>query len=508
MRTILLGLGELGPADVAALARRRAAPKLAPEALAQVAASRAAAIAAVTANPDRRTYGYGTGVGANLTTPVAAEHFDRFGLDLLRAHSGGFGPLLPERAARAMMAVRLNQLLRAGTAVGEDVVRALASALASGHVPAVHAHGSIGTADLTTLAELALTLSGELPWLPGELSWLPGDGDDGHCHGHGHSPDAVPAPIVLSGWDALPLMSSSALTIGRAALALEDLRVLLDAVPPLAALVLLAVHGSTEPFDAAVHRMRPHAGAAATAARMRALIPGATRPSTRVQDRFGIRALPQVHGAATEACDALEAVLRIEINAAAENPLLVRDDQEGAPRYVHHGGFHQAHLALALDHLRLALVGTAELSAARLAEMFEPRRTGLPPFLAKSEDGSSGLMILEYAVQSAVAQLRAAAQPATLNHAVVSRGDEDHASFAPLAAAKLEECVEQLRLILAAELVAATRALRMQHIDVAAAGSAELVGFAAAAADVLDPRVDDRSLTADVYAASTLLLRP
>ncbi|WP_034263562.1 aromatic amino acid lyase [Actinospica robiniae] len=485
MRTVLLGMDDLEPADVAALARRRAVPVVAAEALARVGASRGAAISALAAAaPHRPTYGYGTGVGANLTTLVTADHFDRFGRDLLRAHSGGFGPLLPAPSARAMMAVRLNQLLRAGTAVGRDVVQALASTLARGHVPEVHTHGSIGTADLSALAELALTLSGELPWMPGE-----GDG-------------ASPAPVRLSGWDALPLMSSSALTIGRAALALEDLRVLLDSIPPLAALVLLAVHGSLEPFDVAVHRMRPHAGAAATAARMRALIPGPTAPGSRVQDRFGLRALPQVHGAAVEAFDTLEAVLCIEINAAAENPLLVRDGPDGAPRYVHHGGFHQARLALALDHLRLALVGTAELSAARLAEIFEPSRTGVPPFLAQSEDGSSGLMILEYGVQSALAQLRSAAQPATLNHSVVSRGDEDHASFAPLATTRLEECVELLRLVLAVELVAATRALRMQQVNVDAVGSAELVDFAATAAKVLDPGTEDRNLTEDVHAVA------
>ena len=487
MRTVLLGVDELTSTQVAALACRRVAPEVAAEAMTRVAAARAQA---ATASARRPTYGYGTGVGANLITPVAAEHLDRFGLDLLRAHSGGIGPLLPVPAARAMLAVRLNQLLRAGSAVGENAVRALASALASGHVPAVHAHGSVGSADLSALAELALTVAGELPWLPGA----------------GQGP--MPEPVSLSGWDALPLISSSALTIGRAALAAADLRVLLDAVPPLAALVLLADRGGLEPFDAAVHRLRPHAGAAATAARMRALIPGPLPAPARVQDRFGLRTLPQVHGAAVEAWDALDAVLRIEINAAAENPLLVRDGADGAARYVHHGGFHQAHLALALDHLRLALVGTAELSAARLAELFEPHRTGLPAFLARSGDGSSGLMILEYGVQSALAQLRGAAQPATLNHAVLSNGDEDHASFAPLAVTRLEECVELLRLVLAAELVASTRALRMRRVEVAAAGSAELAAFAAAAADVLDPRMEDRNLTEDVERAAQLLLPP
>lgn len=485
MTTSLLGAGDLTAAQVAALARRRTALEIAPESMARVARSRAAAHQAVEQHP---VYGYATGVGANLSTSVDVLHFDQFGLDLLRSHSGGIGPRLGAPAARAMMAVRLNQLLLAGTAVSQDAVSALAHALASGLVPTVHAHGSVGTADLSALAELALTLAGESPWLQ--------DTDD--------AAGAAPEPVPLSGWDALPLISSSALTIGRAALSTADLRVLLDAVPLVAALTLVAGRGSLEPFDAAVHRLRPHRGAAATAARMRELLDGPAPSTGRVQDRFGLRCLPQVHGAVLEAWDTVDAVLDVEINSAAENPLLVQDDPGTAPRYVHHGGFHQAHLALALDHLRLALLGTAELSAARFALLLEPGRTGLPAFLAHGEDGSSGLMILEYGLQSALAQLRGAAQPATLNHAVLSLGDEDHASFVPLAATRLEECVELFRLILATELVAATRALRMQHAVVP--GSEELKDFAAAAAEVLDPGVVDRNLTGDVEKAARLLL--
>ncbi len=79
----------------------------------------------------------------------------------------------------------------------------------------------------------------------------------------------------------------------------------------------------------------------------------------------------------------------------------------------HHGNFHQAPLAAALDGLRLALLSSAQLGQTRLGALMDPHRTGLTPFLADGPAGSNGLMITEYTAASALAALRAAATPVT-----------------------------------------------------------------------------------------------
>ncbi|HEV2638672.1 MAG TPA: aromatic amino acid ammonia-lyase [Actinocrinis sp.] len=474
--TVVLDGSSLSAAEVSALATGRLRALVDPAARTRVAAARGVAeqIAA-----RRRVYGHTTGVGANRSTDLSSVTPQDVGMRLLRSHSGGIGPIVPAEHTRAMVAVRLNQILGAGSAIGVEVVDTLAAALAGGHVPTAHGYGAIGTADLSALAELGLTLAGELPWRAGAGTGPP------------------PAPIRLDSWDALPLMSSSALTIGQAALGAAELRRLLDTVPLIAALTLTAIHGGTEPYAAEVHRRRPHTGASATAARMRELLAAPDWQPQFVQDPYGLRTLPQVHGAALDSWDALDRVLDIEINAAAENPLLSAGD------YHHHGGFHQASLSLALDQFRLALLGTAHLSTARLGVLVEPAFTGLPPFLAQAEDGSSGVMITEYAAQSALADLRTAAQPPTLGHAVISRGVEEHASFASTGARRLLDCVEQFRLVLACELMAAVRALRMHRRM--PTGSAQLREFYDSAARVLDPEIADRDLTQDVHFAAALL---
>ncbi|MFE4701234.1 aromatic amino acid ammonia-lyase [Streptomyces sp. NPDC056738] len=439
-----------------------------------------------------RVYGRSTGVGANRNEDVPTEAAAGHGLRLLRSHAGAIGAELPARQVRAMLAVRANQLLAGGAGLRPTVVTALCEALESGAYPAVNEFGSVGTGDIAALAQMGLALAGEHPWR----------GPDGSPAraGGGLAPEAQP----LDNNDALALISSNALTLGQSALALHELRGLIGATQVVAALSLLAVDGSHEAYAEPVHAARPHRGSVAVARRMRELIGAADRPTPplgRLQDPYGFRCLPQIHGPAHDAADALEAVLAVEINAAAENPLISPEDMAA----YHHGGFYQAQLALALDHFRLAVTQVARLSTSRLSTLNEPAYTRLRPFLADAEPAASGVMILEYAAGAALGDLRAFSAPASLGHAVLSRGVEEQASFASLAARQTLRACGAYRLVVGCELVAAVRALRQRDLrpdpELPAGRALEL------AEAVLDAEQTDRPLTDDVTAAAALLDR-
>ncbi|MFJ9374608.1 aromatic amino acid ammonia-lyase [Streptomyces sp. NPDC101455] len=436
-----------------------------------------------------RVYGRSTGVGANRNEDVPTEAAAEHGLRLLRSHAGAIGDELPAREVRAMLAVRANQLLAGGAGLRPTVVTALCEALENGVYPVVNEFGSVGTGDIAALAQVGLALVGEHPW----RSVFGGPGLVG-----------VPEPQPLDNNDALALISSNALTLGQSALALHELRGLIGATQVVGALSLLAVDGSHEPYAAPVHAARPHRGSTEVARRMRELIGAADRPTPplgRIQDPYGFRCLPQIHGPAHDAADALEAVLAIEINAAAENPFISAEDMTA----YHHGGFYQAQLVLALDHFRLALTQVARLSTSRLSSLNEPAFTRLKPFLADNEAASSGVMILEYAAAAALGDLRAFSAPASLGHAVLSRGVEEQASFASLAARQTLRACRAYRLVVGCELVAAVRALRQRDLR----PDPELpVGRALELAEsVLDDETADRPLTDDVTAAAGLLDR-
>ncbi|MFD5817693.1 aromatic amino acid ammonia-lyase [Streptomyces sp. NPDC127038] len=488
------------PDDVVRLADGAARPVPGTDAMKRVEESWSAArrIAAT-----GRVYGRSTGVGANRTEDLPSGAAAGHGLRLLRSHAGAIGEELPARQVRAMLAVRANQLLAGGAGLRPAVVTALCAALESGAYPAVNEFGSVGTGDIAALAQVGLALAGEHPWRgPDEQ---PGRGSG---EGLGRGPDGrslgVPEALALDNNDALALISSNALTLGQSALALHELRALIGATQVVAALSLLAVDGSHEAYAAPVHAARPHRGSVEVARRMRELTGAADRPTPplgRIQDPYGFRCLPQIHGPAHDAADALEAVLQVEINAAAENPLISPEDMAA----YHHGGFYQAQLALALDHFRLAVTQVARLSTSRLSTLNEPAYTRLRPFLADHEPAASGVMILEYAAGAALGDLRAFSAPASLGHAVLSRGVEEQASFASLAARQTLHACGAYRLVVGCELVAAVRALRQRDLrpdpELPAARALEL------AEAVLDAEQADRPLTDDVTAAAGLLDR-
>lgn len=420
----------------------------------------------------RPVYGRTTGVGANrLVAAGDAGH----GLRLLRSHAGGAGPMLDVTRSRAMLVVRLNQLAAGGSGVDPALLGVLVQALNRGLAPPVRMTGAIGTGDLAALACAALCVLGERPWQGGTLP-----------------------PLRFDPADALAFMSSNAATIGEAALACADLGELLDAATVIAALSFLAVDGSPESYRPGVHAARRYPGQQAVAARMRQLLAGQDIRPARIQDPYGYRALPQVHGPAVDAVRALDRALSAELNAAAENPLV----DVAAGDVAHNGNFYTAYLGLALDAARAAVFQTGALSAARLGTLVEPAFTGLRPFLAGQEPASSGVMALEYVAHAALADIRRLASPAALGSAVLSRGLEEQANFSTQAARAATDTAAAYRIVLCCELVAAVRALGMRGRPPA---SGPLRSAYELAAGTLDPRVEDRPLDADVDAADRLL---
>ena len=435
MTALRIGDDPLTPAAVVAASRGGAIDvELTAAARARIAQSRRVAEELAERRP---VYGRTTGVGANRHVAVLESDLRAHSVRLLRSHSGGVGDALPDELVRATLLIRLSQMAAGGGGHRAEIADALAAVLRDGPLPVLRDLGGIGTGDLTLLAQLGLALAGEGEWA--------------------QRADRAPvAPrLEIEAGDALALMSSNAATHAAASFAWADARELLDAGLGVAALTFHALDGNREAFAAEIAAARPLRGLTAVSERLRVLTEGAPVPA-RVQDPFGLRCLPPVAGALHDAAVALHDVLSVEINAAAENPLIAGGE------VLHHGGFHAAGCALALDTLRLALVPFASMSAARLAHLMEPGLSGLTPFLSVAEPGSSGLLIAEYLAADALARLRADAAPVVLGTVAISRGLEEHASFAWQAAGQTRHALLHLRTVLALEWVVAERALRMK----------------------------------------------
>jgi histidine ammonia-lyase len=170
---------------------------------------------------------------------------------------------------------------------------------------------------------------------------------------------------------------------------------------------------------------------------------------------------------------------------------------------LHHGGFVTARLSATLDALRQATYPVIALSAARLSALINPSLTGLPPFLASGPAGSSGVMILEYLAQDALARARIVTSPVSTGHASLSLGLEEHASFSTQAAWACEQMVDLAPVVLGCELIAAVRAIRMDPERLPASGGLREV-FERAGAVLSEGRAD-RPLGDDLAAAVRLV---
>ncbi len=439
-------------------------------------------------------YGVTTGVGGFRSRAVPAEERPGQQLRLLRSHACGAGRVLPPEQVRAALVVRANQLGAGGAGVSDELLRALVDALNAGFVPVAHELGSLGTGDITALAEIGLALLGE------GRAWR---GDALVSAGTALA-EARLAPLALGPRDGIALMSSGAVTIGHAALVATRADRLLEAGLRVAALSFMAADADPVVLDARVHAARPHPGQVEFAARLREQLATesaatAREPGTPIHDPYPFRALPQVEGVTLDALSALDGVLSVELNAAAENALV----DPAAAAALPTANFHTGSLAVALDRLRAALAQSCSLGAARVSAMLDPGLMGLPAALSTNPGPSSGAMIVEYTAHAAAADVRARAAPVSTQTTTVGGGVESHASFAPHAARMAEEALDSAAVVVATELVIAVRALRMRGQDPSGSPAAEL--FAAAAAR-LDADLSDRALAADIEAARLLVI--
>jgi len=235
---------------------------------------------------------------------------------------------------------------------------------------------------------------------------------------------------------------------------------------------------------------------------VRRLAAAAPPTSSRIQDPFAVRCLPQGHGAVFDALDQLETLGDARANVAAENPLILASRTDQHVDVVHHGLFHLPDVALACDAAAIAVAQSVPLLLGRLAMLNDPDVTGLAPFLGDAgHPGASGVMLLEFVAGSALAVIRSAAVPASLGTVSISRGAEDDASFASRAAVQLFDTADAYSIAVACELVAAVRAIRMRGLPVPETGWGAVMRLC----DDLPADTVDRDLTADVELAQRLL---
>jgi len=463
---IEIGARPLTLADVVAVARDGAPVRLAHTARAQMAASRALVTRALAG--EKAIYGVNTGVGTLKDRAISAEQVRDLQMNLLRSHAAGVGRFAPPAVSRAMLFLRAASLAHGYSGCRPELVECLIAMLEGQVTPVVPLQGSVGASgDLAPLAHLALVLVGE-----GE-AWL----------GEQRMPGALALrgaglqPLSLEAKEGLALINGTQLSTALAVLACVDARWLWEAGVAAAALSTEVLLGSFQPARAEVQALRPYPGAIEAARRLRAYSEDSELVAShadcgRVQDAYSLRCVPQVMGASLDALVHVEAQLAVEVNGVNDNPLVFADSDE----VISAGLFHAQPVALACDYLKIAVAEVASLSERRIDRLLDGRESGLPPVLAADPGLESGYMLAQYTAAALVSENKSLCHPASVDSIPTGAGIEDHVSMAPIAARHLRQVVDNSALVLALELMCATRALEFRRPLRAGLGSERLYG--------------------------------
>jgi histidine ammonia-lyase len=398
-------------------------------------------------------YGVTTGFGKLSDVAIPADRLAELQLNLVRSHSAGVGPLLPEEETRAMMLLRANVLAKGYSGAQPELAQRLVDLLNAELYPPIPEQGSVGASgDLAPLAHLALALVGE-----GELRGRNGAGPAARM-----LREAGLAPVRLAPKDGLSLINGTQAHTGIATLAVTDARIAWETAQVAGASSLEALLGTPAAFDPRIHEVRGQSGQIRAAAMLMSLLEGSEireshrHDDPRVQDAYALRCMPQVHGPVDEAIRFAESIIERELNAATDNPLVF-----GEGEILSGGNFHGQAVALCLDVLAIVLTNLAVMSERRIDRLVNPDlNQGLPPFLTRDAGVSSGFMIAQITAAAIASECKSLAHPASVDSIPTDGGKEDVVPMAMGAAIKVRRIVRNVQHVLAIELLCA-----MQGID-------------------------------------------
>lgn len=460
---VTIGSGPLSLEAVHAVACGGASVALAPEVGERLAAARL--VVERSLERGEAVYGLTTGLGAAVDTRLGAGQIGAFQSRAVRARAVGVGPHLSRAEVRAVLAARLAGLALGASGISAHFAGTIAAMLNAGVHPVVRRIGSLGEADLSSLAQAFLPLTGE-----GEAEFggrvLPG------AEAMRAAGIAQPA---FGPKDGLALLNANAESVGRGVLALHEMRLALEALMVAGALSLEAYRANLSPIAADLVALRPVPSQVAGSDRLRALLagsdlfePGAAR---RVQDPLSFRCLAPVNGAALAAWEAARDLAEIELNGAGDSPAALADGLRSTVN------FDTTALALAFESLGLAGAHAAAISAFRIAKLMSPASSELPRFLTRHGGSHAGFATTQKTAAALEAEIRHLAQPLGPMTMPVADGVEDYAPMTPRVVEKTAEIAGRLLRLAAIELVIAAEAVDLREGIRLGTGTALAHGF-------------------------------
>ena len=443
---------------------------------------------------DKVVYGITTGFGKFSDVRITNDECKTLQRNLIITHAVGAGEPFSREASRGIMLLRVNNLAKGFSGARLEVVETLIAMLNRGVTPVIPQKGSLGASgDLAPLSHMVLPMIG-LGQAVFNGTVLPG--------AEAMARAGIPV-LELVAKEGLALINGTQAMTSAGGLTVFDALDMMELANIAAALTFEAHRGVTDALAERMHTVRPHWGQLETAKMLRTYLEGSgnvTRQGEiRVQDRYSLRCTPQVHGASWDAIRYVQDRVETEMNAVTDNPIIFSDTMER----ISGGNFHGQPMALSFDFLGIALSELANISERRIESLVNPSISGLPAFLVRNGGLNSGFMIVQYSAAALVSENKVLAHPASVDSIPSSGNQEDHVSMGTIAARKAQEILNNVRRVIAMEMMCACQAIDLQE------GADKLGKGTKAAYDairrVCDMLEEDRPLYEDINRCESLL---
>jgi phenylalanine ammonia-lyase len=462
-------------------------------------------------------YGVNTGFGGNARCLIPDTELAHHQQNLVEFLCCGVGEPLPDEAVRAAILLRANALARGLSGVRVVVIERLLVALNRGITPVVPRFGSVGASgDLCPSAYIARALTGQ----GGEVVY------------GGRRTTATEAlrqegldPLPLESKEALALLNGTTVMTGVGANVVDDAAYLFRVALGGLAMAVEALLSSPDYFHPTIHLAKHHPGQIAVAERLNSMLfgsqlavpldeirhrvererknaGGVVSAHESIQSPYSLRCIPQGLGPMVETLEQARVVIEREANSVNDNPLI-----DPASDHVYHtGNFYGAHVARAMDGLKLDLANLANWLHSVMALLMDDRfSNGLPSSLSPKVGLYHGFKGMQISHSSLVAAIRHWSAPSLIHTLPTEQFNQDIVSLGTHSALTAMDVVKLLRDAVSITLLATAQAVDLRK------GSAKLGAGTRPIYEKLrsvSPFVAaDRALDGDIAAVSGLIER-
>ncbi|MBU8850114.1 MAG: aromatic amino acid ammonia-lyase [Desulfobacterales bacterium] len=422
-------------------------------------------------------YGVNTSFGPMCNKIINDRQIEKLQDNLIISHSAGLGaPILPY-IALAILAVRLNTLVKGHSGVRIRLLELMRDMINNDLAPYIPESGSVGASgDLIHLAHMSLAIIGK-----------------GKAYLKRQLVTAAQAlkktglkPLKLSYKEGLALMNGTAAMTAISAFTLFGANKLLNIACVNAAFAIEIFGGIDDAFDEDLHRVKPHPGQIAVSDRIKKLYAGTQNITKRehmhdrirnqngcdipvfettinVQDVYSIRCTPQILAPVKETIDYAVKTIETEANSTNDNPIIIAEKK----KILHGGNFHGQSISFAMDALCIAMSTLCNLSERRINKLLDKNlNEGLPEHLIVGEPGlTMGFMGAQYLATSSTAENRNLANPMSVNSISCNATNQDVVSMGTVAARKAFRLVSNAKHIITLEILADLQALSFKNAD-------------------------------------------